>query len=160
MQEQEQKRKQGHPTLYRPEYCEKVIEMGKQGLSKAAMALAFNVNRDTIHAWEKAHPAFSDAIAQAVDYAQSWWEDQARKGIWDKKNFDGSLWAKIAASRFADYRKVTRLDLTSSDGSVSALSKEQIEDKIKEIHARAMGREQEIAPKLRKPADDGESPLY
>ena len=67
-------RKPGQPTKYRPEMCDKVIKAGKAGKSITAMANACGVHRETIYAWMETHPAFSDAINLARQYALEWWE--------------------------------------------------------------------------------------
>ncbi|QIC52902.1 putative terminase small subunit [Brucella phage EF4] len=64
----------GRPTLYRPEYCETVIELGKQGDSLAQMAAHFDVSRQTIENWASDHPEFLAALSRAKVHCQAWWE--------------------------------------------------------------------------------------
>ena len=53
----------GRPSLYKPEYCDMVIEHMAQGKSFETFGLKCNpkVHRDTLYEWAKVHPAFSDA---------------------------------------------------------------------------------------------------
>jgi acyl CoA:acetate/3-ketoacid CoA transferase len=41
----------GRPTSYRTEYCEKVIELGKEGYGKAEIAAGLDVERKTLDNW-------------------------------------------------------------------------------------------------------------
>ena len=52
----------GRPTDYKPEYCKRVIAMGKRGKSPAQMASALGVARQTIDNWGEKHPKFLDAL--------------------------------------------------------------------------------------------------
>ena len=55
----------GRPSLYKPEYCEAVLECGSRGLSLTAFAGEINVCRDTITEWMSVHPEFSLACKKA-----------------------------------------------------------------------------------------------
>jgi hypothetical protein len=103
----------GRPTAYKPEYCAKVIAMGKQGKSLAQMAAAFDVARSTIDQWAEQQAEFSEALARARTCAQDWWERQAEVGIKLKSaDFNAQLWKTVVANRFReDYTetKVTQL---------------------------------------------------
>lgn len=91
----------GRPTAYLPEYCERVIELGREGKSHAQIAAALDVSRQTLYAWQEAHPEFLDAIMHARDLAQAWFEDKAQIGL-TTPGFNASLWAKQVSCRFRD----------------------------------------------------------
>lgn len=55
----------GRPTLYKPNYGEGMISLMATGLSLTAAAAELGFHRDTIYAWEAAHPEFSDALKLA-----------------------------------------------------------------------------------------------
>lgn len=55
----------GRPTLYRPEYCESVVEFCGLGYSLTAYAGSLRVARDTIYEWAQEHQEFSDAVKKA-----------------------------------------------------------------------------------------------
>ena len=102
--------KRGRPSLYKPEYCEAVIELGKLGKSKVQMAASFDVDKSTIDYWNNTIPEFSEALARALTHSQTWWEDRGQTGL-DDRNFNAPLWHKNVASRFredyADRKEVT-----------------------------------------------------
>lgn len=55
----------GRPTLYRPEYCDLVIEDMAKGYSLTAFAGGIRVSVDTVYEWIKRHAEFSDAVNRA-----------------------------------------------------------------------------------------------
>lgn len=67
----------GRPTDYRPEYCEKVIEYGKEGLLPVSMASRLRVTKETLHQWARVHPAFSDAFNEARIHCESFHMERA-----------------------------------------------------------------------------------
>ena len=64
----------GRPSLYRSEYCERIIEVMKTGLSASGFAGAIGVSRDTISAWAENHAEFSVALACAKAGCALHWE--------------------------------------------------------------------------------------
>ena len=93
-------RKVGRPTNYRPEYCERVVELGSQGYSVAMIIADIGAgSRQTISEWMKAHREFGDAMTRARDLALAWWE---RKGLENTGNrdFNSNLYRIIMMARF------------------------------------------------------------
>jgi len=104
------------PTGYRDEFCEQVIELGRQGKSKAQIAANLDVCRQTLENWATAHPAFLDALTRARDLAQAWWEDKAQIGL-ETPGFNASLWGRSMAARFPDdYTERQKREITGRDG--------------------------------------------
>ena len=68
----------GRPSDYDESYCERVVELGKEGASKAEMAAELECARSTFALWEQQHPEFSEAVKDAVGWSQAWWEKQGR----------------------------------------------------------------------------------
>jgi transposase-like protein len=112
----EGKLKVGRPTDYRPEYCERVIELGRAGYSKAQMAREFDVARSTLDEWVKNFPEFSAAFMRAKDLALAEWEDKGAAGL-ELQGFNSSLYARIMSARFPDdYRDMRTTVLTGNNG--------------------------------------------
>ena len=97
----EERLKVGRPTLYRPEYCETVIELGREGKSLVQMAAHFDVSRPTISEWASEHPEFSKALDRAKVHAQNWWENQAQTGMY-ARGFNSKVWEVSVRARFRD----------------------------------------------------------
>jgi hypothetical protein len=107
----------GRPTDYDPAYCQQVLDLGKQGKSKAYMAAQIGVVRQTLENWSQAHPEFLDAITRAMQLSQAWWEDAGQTGLTADK-FSASVWSRSMAARFPeDWREVSRQEQTGADGA-------------------------------------------
>ncbi len=63
----------GRPTKYDPSICADVPALFANGESKAEVAVALGVTRQTLHNWAKAHPEFFDAMAWGETLAEAWW---------------------------------------------------------------------------------------
>ena len=59
------KRGRGRPSTYDPAFCERVIELGEQGKSKAQIAKALRISRKSLYLWMKVHPEFAEAMKEA-----------------------------------------------------------------------------------------------
>lgn len=120
-QQEQVKRPVGRPSAYLPEYCDKAIELGKLGKSKAQIAAAIGVSRQTMNTWAQEFPEFLDAITYAQDLAQAWWEEQGQAGLWmvpEGERINHSLWAKAMSCRFPnDYRESVKQEITGADGA-------------------------------------------
>jgi DNA-binding XRE family transcriptional regulator len=55
----------GRPSKYKEAFCNEVIELMASGLSLTAAAASLGVSRETIYAWEREIPEFSDAVKVA-----------------------------------------------------------------------------------------------
>jgi hypothetical protein len=95
----------GRPSVYRAEFCTRVIELGKQGKTLAQFALDLDVSRECLYEWARTKPEFSDALMRAKDYSQAWWEDLGQRGVLMGKEFNAAAYAKCTSARFPhDYR--------------------------------------------------------
>lgn len=109
----------GRPTIYRPIYCKRVIEMGKKGFSKTQMAAKFDVAKSTLQEWEKNFPEFSVALTRAMVHSQAWWEAKGQKCLVmpQGKMFQGNVWGRSMAARFPDdWRESSKTELTGANG--------------------------------------------
>ena len=98
-----EKRPVGRPSLYRREYCDRVIEMGKQGYSMASMASLLDVDKATIIRWRDEHEEFRTALSKAMIHAQHWWEIVGVNGMMDGGGkFNALVWKVSMQARFRD----------------------------------------------------------
>jgi len=56
------KKKEGRPTKYKPEYCEKAYKLCLLSATDAQMADFFEVAESTFHKWKLDFPEFSEAL--------------------------------------------------------------------------------------------------
>jgi hypothetical protein len=109
------------------------------------------ISRKCLYEWADRYPEFSDAIAQARDYAQAWWEDQGQAGMWQSPEgarLNPQLWSRSMAARFPDdYRENSKVDLSSSDGSMSpAVDDTTRSARVAQLLALAQKRKEETPP--------------
>jgi len=108
----------GRPPTYRDDFCAQVIELGKDGATKAQMARHFGVARKTLYAWARDHESFGNALEEAMDHAQAWWEDQGKQGIWAGSQFNANVWKFNMANRFReDYAERRQHEVSGPEGA-------------------------------------------
>lgn len=106
----------GRPTDYRPEYCERVIEMGNLGFTKAMMARDLGVARNTLDNWMNDNPEFLSAFTRARDLSLAFMEEKGLNGL-DMAGFNSSLYAKLMSCMFpGDYSEHKKVEVTGKDG--------------------------------------------
>lgn len=93
----------GRPTLYKPEHCDVVIELGKEGKSLVQMCAHFDITRQTIDNWAKDHPDFLEALSIAKVHCQDWWERAGQQGMYlGSSGFNAAVWKKSVEARFRE----------------------------------------------------------
>jgi len=108
--------KRGRPSMYDPEFCEIVLELGAEGKSKAQIAARLGINRDTLNEWTKIHPEFSVAVKNAQELALAWWEDAGQVNM-ARQGFNATAYIFQMKNRFReDYRDVTAMEHTGKNG--------------------------------------------
>ena len=121
MTEETIKRPVGRPTLYSPDLCDKVIELGKIGKSVEQIASILGYSLRTMYQWRDVYPDFLHAMEDAKQYEQYWWEEQAQAYLVENKESDKintSLWSRSMAARFPKkYRESTKTEITGADGT-------------------------------------------
>jgi DNA-binding XRE family transcriptional regulator len=109
----------GRPTKYDPDtMIPKILEVGENGGSKAEMAVAIDVSRETLYQWAKEKPEFSDAIKKAELLSQVWWEKLGKMGArGGVNNFNATSFIFNMKNRFReDWRDVRQTEVTGDKG--------------------------------------------
>lgn len=70
----------GRPSKYSEAYCNEAIEFLAQGFSITAFAGEIGVSRETIYAWEREKPEFSDALKIGKAKSALFWERRLQSG--------------------------------------------------------------------------------
>lgn len=111
----------GRPSKYKPEYCEKVIQLGKLGKSVEQIACELDVGTRTMYEWRDVHPEFSHALETAKEFEQYWWETIAQTHMIEEQGaakLNASIWSRSMAARFPKkYRESTKTEITGADGA-------------------------------------------
>ena len=104
------------PTKYKPEYCQRVIEVGEEGGWLAEMAEACDVVRATMDNWAEQHPEFLEALTRAKQKSQAWFEKTGRAGM-TADRFNSALWAKQMSARHpGEYSEKRQIEHSGPDG--------------------------------------------
>jgi hypothetical protein len=146
------KRPIGRPTMYRPEYCELVVEWGKLGKSRAWFAAELGTSRRVMLEWASKYPDFHNALEIATEFAQKWWEDAGQQGML-APGFNASIWSRSMAARFpADWRETKNAEITGKDGGAIQLNVQRID--VDNLPARALDALEQALEFLENPEED------
>jgi len=117
----EEKRPVGRPSLYKQEYCERVVELGRVGKSIEQIAADIGVSTRVLFDWRDKHEDFLHALEYAKELEQTWWEDQAQAYMVEAHQgpkLNASLWSRSMAARFPKkYRESVKQEITGADGA-------------------------------------------
>jgi hypothetical protein len=69
---------------FKPEMCETLIEMGKQGASQKMMWSELSISKDVAENWKKKHPEFAEALGVALVHSQAFWEREMLANVGNK----------------------------------------------------------------------------
>jgi hypothetical protein len=131
----------GQPTLYKPEYCQALIDHLRNGDSYTTFAAFCDVCLDTLYHWEQAHPEFLEAKKKGWAHYQKYWEDAGKTGLYNETIKDGdgmtvtrsinaAVWIYNMKCRFrkewADHKDITA-DVTTTSSKEDEEVKELVE---------------------------------
>lgn len=91
--------KMGRPTIYKEEYCEKVIELLKEGASIEEIGLELDCGYTTVYEWMDRHENFAQAIKRGRESSKGWWLKQGRVAL-RENGFNSTLWYMNMKNRF------------------------------------------------------------
>jgi len=114
----EKKSNAGRPTKYKPEMCKKVIEFGKQGMSKCEIGVRLDISHDTFCRWQKENTKFSEAVKEAMRHSQAWWEEKGREATFGGVDgFNATSYIFNMKNRFRDeWNDTVKAEVTGKDG--------------------------------------------
>jgi hypothetical protein len=114
------KKKIGRPTLYKPEYCQRVVELGRQGKSKEQISATLGLSWNTLDLWAEKHEEFMSALRVAKNLELNYWEDLGLQHIVEVPGggrLNGAVYNKIMAARFPQkYSERNKIELTGNNG--------------------------------------------
>ncbi len=109
----------GRPSKYDPAFCDRVIELGREGASKAEIALELDICYATFDTWQNDKPEFLEAVKRAERLSQGWWEKKGRSATFGGvEGFNATSFIFNMKNRFkADWRDKQELEHSGSIGS-------------------------------------------
>jgi hypothetical protein len=66
-----EKRPEGRPSKYKPEFCQLGYNYCLLGATDKGLASFFEVSEDTIHEWKKVYPEFSESLKAGKEQADA-----------------------------------------------------------------------------------------
>jgi transposase len=108
----------GRPTVYKPEYCQKVIDFMSQGYSLEAFAGSIGHHKQTVYEWRNKHPEFGDAIMRAFESCRLYWEKIGMQGVYsndENAKFNATAWIFNMKNRFG-WRDQMNMEVSGKDG--------------------------------------------
>ena len=91
--------KVGRPTKYKPQMCETILELMKEGASLDEVRGELDISKDTLYRWKEDNEDFSDSIKRGIRMSQAWWEKQGRISLRDR-DFNYTGWYMNMKNRF------------------------------------------------------------
>lgn len=121
----EEENKSGRPTKYKPEMCETIVELMREGASKTEVCAEIGISKETMKQWTTPESdyyvkEFSDSVKQGVELSKAWWLKKGRIGI-DADKFNATPWVFNMKNRFG-WRDKTETDITSKGEKIEGLA--------------------------------------
>ena len=97
--------------VFKPEMCERIIDLGKEGASQKMMFAEIGINKSVAETWKKNHPDFEDALETAKTHSQAYWEREILANV-NNKGFNSRLAEIALRGQFQeDYRETRDVKL-------------------------------------------------
>lgn len=102
----------GRPTKYKDEFCQRVMEIGKEGGDVSEMAVACGVTKKTLYNYAQSKSIFLHHLLLAQEHAEAFHSKRVRKGL-DKPGaeFQAAANLKYMSQRFRGYRDALEVNL-------------------------------------------------
>jgi hypothetical protein len=100
-------------SKFKPEMCDRMIEMGKQGASQKMIWSELGISKNNAESLKKSNPEFAEALDMALVHAQAFWERELLANI-ENKGYNSRLAEIALRGQFqSDYRETrdTKVDL-------------------------------------------------
>ena len=130
----------GRPTKYRIKFCDRIVEIMKDGASKIEVCADLDISFETLTQWTDEGSSyykkdFSEAIKKGQLLSQAWWESQGRTNLKETK-FNYTGWFMNVKNRFGKspvpWSDKQQLDVNAKHSHTNETS-EEISNKIKAI---------------------------
>lgn len=119
---------------FKPEMCERLIEMGKTGASQKMMWSELGISREVAKSWEKKYPEFADALGVALVHSQAYWEREMLANV-GNKSFNSRIAEIALRGQFPQDYKETREQKIDVKADVVVDFKGAVDDLIKQLKA-------------------------
>lgn len=94
----------GRPTKYKPEMCDVLESLMKEGASLTEVCAEIDICHETLNQWSDPESPyyikdFSEARKRGEKLSAAWWEKKGRQNL-DSATFNSTLWYMNMKNRF------------------------------------------------------------
>jgi len=118
--------------VFKPEMCDRMIELGKSGASQKMMFAEIGINKNVADTWKKNHDEFADSLETAKTHSQAYWEREILANV-NNKGFNSRLAEIALRGQFADDYRETRDTKVDAKIEVKIDFQKEIGDLIKAL---------------------------
>ena len=126
-------RRPGRPSSYRPEFCDRIIQLMAEGRSLDGCAALLGVHPDSLNEWQKVHPEFSVAVRAGRAAATAFWEgrllDVAQGGAGNAQAIQWALRNRSRAASGWDHAHA-KLEVSGPDGGAVQVQTDVIDARL------------------------------
>jgi hypothetical protein len=108
-----EKPKTGRPTLYKPEYCDEIIEYAKQRKPFQRFCSDHNILPSTFNLWKENNPAFMEATILARQIMEAWYLEKAMDRCEGSNPLGSDRMISFMLSSVYGYREKTDTTITA-----------------------------------------------
>ena len=110
----------GRPSKYDPAYCEKVVEFGMLGYTRAMICVELGIGYYNMLVWEDAHEDFRCALEEAKIHSMAHMERLAHNHMVEVPGgpkVNTGLWSRSMSARFPnEYSDRAKVEVTGKGG--------------------------------------------
>jgi hypothetical protein len=117
---------------FKPEMCDELVELGKQGFSQKMMFSQIGINKAVAEDWKKKYPDFADALDMAVVHSQAYWERELLANV-NNKGYNSRLAEIALRGQFPTDYKETRENKLEVKADVVVDFSSAVNDLIKQL---------------------------
>jgi len=113
----------GRPTKYRPEYCERLVELMAAGNSVNAAAMEMGFDNASMYDWAGKYPEFSIAMSRGKQALATWYEKEAKNNLANGR-YNANLFKFLSANVIGWSDKVehnTKVEISTDPETKSIL---------------------------------------
>lgn len=120
--------------VFKPEMCDRMIELGREGASQKMIFSDMGINKDVAKTWCKNYPEFADALSTAVTHSQAYWEREILANV-NNKGFNSRLAEIALRGQFQEDYRETRDNKVDAKVEIKIDFNKEISDLISALKA-------------------------
>ncbi len=127
----------GRPSLYKPEMCEKILDLMSEGKTDTQTCAMLGISVDSLARYRRQYPELAEAYQKGKLLQQAAWETLGMQGITGAiKGFNATTYIFMMSNLFKTsytQRADTAVNVNLVNNAVGGLSNEELAEKIKNL---------------------------